>query len=209
MKRTAMYRAIGFLTITLLGTLPAQVSAGQAKRGITGDWQIKVDFNGRQMTSIVSFSRDKEDELVGEWISFWGLSELKYVKHEGKELSFVQTYRFGEGESSAKFVGAIERGKLSGTLSGDRGEFNVEGKRLRSMSRAVGNWDMKIKVGEREFTATLVVKAGKDGKLTADWQSQWGEHEISDVKFKGGKLKFKRKSKVQEQAHSRVRGVIL
>jgi predicted nuclease of predicted toxin-antitoxin system len=58
---------------------------------------------------------------------------------------------------------------------------------------------MKIKVGEREYTATLIVKQGRDGKLAADWQSNWGEHKISDVKFKRNKLNFKRASKVQDR----------
>jgi hypothetical protein len=66
------------------------------------------------------------------------------------------------------------------------------------MPAAVGNWEMKVKMGEREFTATLVVKADKEGKLTADWQSQFGEHQISDVQFKDGKLTFNRTSKIQD-----------
>ncbi|GAH48208.1 unnamed protein product, partial [marine sediment metagenome] len=39
----------------------------------------------------------------------------------------------------------------------------------------------------------------EEGKLAADWQSQWGEHEITDVNFKAGKLTFKRKSKIQDR----------
>jgi hypothetical protein len=58
---------------------------------------------------------------------------------------------------------------------------------------------MKVKMGEREFTATLVVKADKEGKLAADWQSQFGEHQISDVQLKDGKLTFKRTSKIQDR----------
>ncbi len=132
-------------------------------------------------------------------MSFWGLGELKDIKYEGGQLSFVQVYRFRERESEAKFAGTVKRRKLTGTLSSDRGESKVVGTRLTPMSRAVGNWDIKIKVGEREYTATLAVKPNQDGKLTADWQSQWGEHNISDVEFKKNKLNFKRTSKVQDR----------
>jgi len=199
MKQTTLCRKITFLALTVLLTLPALVSAGSAKKTITGDWQVKIDFDGRQITSILSFSSDKEGLLTGSWISFWGLSELKDINYEDGKLSFTQVYRFRESESEAKFTGTVKRRKLTGTLSGDRGESTVEGTRLRPMSRAVGNWDMKIKVGDQEYTATLIVKQGQDGKLTADWQSQWGEHKISDVEFKKNKLNFKRTSKVQDR----------
>ena len=56
-----------------------------------------------------------------------------------------------------------------------------------------------MKMGEREFTSTLVVNADKEGKLTAQWQSQRGEHEITDVKYEQRKLTFKRKSKIRDR----------
>ena len=199
MKQTAIYKTVLFLGLIVLLTPVSQVSAGPAKKGITGDWQVKVDFNGRQMESILSFSKDKEGRLSGEWINFWGLSELTDIKYEEDKLSFVQVNRFRERENKANFAGAIQRGKLSGTLSGDRGEFEVEGKRLRRMPLVMGSWETKLKMDEREFTAVLVVKADEDGKLAADWQSQWGEHEITDVNFKDGKLTFKRNSKIQDR----------
>jgi predicted nuclease of predicted toxin-antitoxin system len=180
-------------------TLLTVASAGSTKKAITGDWQVKIDFEGRQIPSILSFSSNKEGQITGSWASLWGLSELKDIKHKGRKLSFTQVYRFRESESEAKFNGTVKRRKLTGTLSGDRGESKVEGTRLRPMSRAAGNWDMKIKVDGREYTATLIVKQGQDRKLTADWQSQCGEHKISDVKFKKNKLNFKRTSKVQDR----------
>jgi precorrin-6B methylase 2 len=199
MKQTMLCRKIAILAFTVLLTLSALVSAGSAKKTITGDWQVKIDFDGRQIPSILSFSSNKEVQLTGSWISFWGLSELKDINYEDGQLSFTQVYRFRENESEAKFTGTIKRRKLTGILSGDRGKSTVEGTHLRPMSRAAGNWDMKIKVGERQYSATLIVKQGQDGKLTADWQSQWGEHKISDVEFKKNKLNFKRTSKVQDR----------
>jgi len=166
--------------------------------GLYGDWQVKVDYNGRQRESILSFSRDKEGNQIGHWISFWGLSELKDVKYEEGKLSFVRVRRNREGQSTtSKFTGTIKDGKLSGILSSNRGESKLEGKRSARISRAVGSWEMKLKMGEQQFTSTLVVNADKEGKLTAQWQSQQGEHEITDVKYEQRKLTFKRKSKVQ------------
>jgi len=170
------------------------------RRGLYGDWQIKVDDNGRQRESILSFSRNEQGEQSGHWISFWGLSELKDIKYEECQLSFVRTHRNREGQSvTSKFKGNIKDGKIAGTISSDRGEYKFQGNRSRQMPRAVGSWEMKLKRGEQEFTSTLVVTSDKEGKLTAKWQSQRGEHEITDVKYERRKLFFKRKSKIQDR----------
>ena len=200
MKHQVFFKAI--LCCLVLVTLSAQVW-GQASRPsrwrLYGDWQIKVQFGERQMESILSFSRDNEGNLTGQCISFWGIIELKDVKFEENKLSFVQTFRWGENEMTSNFTGTIEDGKLTGTLSSDRGESKVEGKRSPRIPRAVGSWEMKYKIGERDITSTLVVKADKEGKLTAEWQSRWGEHEITDLQYERGRLTFKRKSKMQDR----------
>ena len=196
-------RTVWFFLLLVLVALAAQVSAQPSRRGgrgLYGDWQVKVDFDGRQMDSILSFSRDREGKQIGHWISFRGLSELKDLKYEEGQLSFVRVRQNREGQSTtSKFTGTIKDEKLSGTLSSDRGEYKLEGKRSERISRAVGSWEMKLKMGEREFTATLVVMTDKKGKLTAQWQSQRGEHEITDVVYKERKLTFKRKSKIRDR----------
>jgi len=199
MKQTGFYKMVGLLTLIVLVTALAAVSAEPAEKGLAGDWLLKMEFDGRQMTSIVSFSKDKEGKLAGQWIGFFGVGELQDIKYEGNNLSFVQVSRFGDQEFRMNFAGTLEGDKISGTLSSDRGESKVEGQRVKPMPAAVGNWEMKYKMGEREVTATLVVKADKEGKLTADWQSQFGEHQISDVQFKDNKLTFKRTSKIQDR----------
>ncbi len=199
MKTQVSLWKVLFCVFLVLSAFVGPVSAGKAKKGISGDWQVKIDFKDRQIPSILSFSSNKEGQVSGNWISFWGLSELKDINYEDGQLSFTQVYRFRENESEAKFTGTVKGRKLTGTLSGDRGESTVEGMRLRPMSRAAGNWEMKIKVGEREYTATLIIKQGQDGKLAGDWQSDWGEHKITDIEFKKNKLNFKRASKVQDR----------
>jgi hypothetical protein len=202
MKQTARHKMVALLMLVLSVTPSAQASAGAANRAITGDWLINVDFGGWrgiQTTSILSLFTDKEGELAGRWISFWELSELSEVKYDRRQLSFVQISRSGDRELRSDFRGWVTRGKLSGNLSRDRGGATVEGNRIRPMPQAVGTWELKLKMGEREFTATLVVKADNEGELTAEWQSDWGEHEITDVQFKDNRLTFKRNSKAQDR----------
>ncbi|MFH1718736.1 MAG: methyltransferase domain-containing protein [Planctomycetota bacterium] len=199
MKQSAISSIVRLLGLIVVLVPMAQVSAGPARKGITGDWEVKVDFDGREFTSILSLSNDKDGKLKGEWISFWGISELRSLEYESSQLSFVQVYRFGENETTSNFKGTISGGMLSGTFSSDRGEYKAEGKRLARVPAAAGSWEMKFKVQDREITTTLQVKADAKGKLTANWQSEYGEHKITDVNFKNRKLTFKRTSKMQDR----------
>ena len=199
MKQSAKRRIVLFTGLIVLSMVLVQVSAGQAKRGITGDWQLKVNYDGREMTSILSLSNDSDGKLKGELINFWGLSELRDVQKEGKELSFVQVSRYRDQERTTKFSGTIQRGKLSGTFSSDRGEFQVEGARLQRKPQVAGQWETKFKIGDREVTADLIIKVDEQRQLTAEWKSQGGEHVITNVNFKERKLTFDRKSKIQDR----------
>lgn len=199
MKQSVTSRTVHLLGLIVLLTPLVQVSAGPAKKGIIGDWQIQVDFDGRKMTSILSLSNDGDGELKGEMINFREVSPLRDLKLEGAQLSFVQVNRFRDQETTTNFTGTIRRGKLTGTFSSDRGEFEAQGTRLRRQPMAVGDWETTLKMGEREFTAVLAIKANEARQLSVDWQSQWGEHEITNVMFKAGKLTFDRKSKIQDR----------
>ena len=184
-------------------------STGRSRFGLYGDWDIKMRFGEREMNSILVFSRDQERNLTAQWISIWGVTELKDVKFEDSNLSFTQTVRFGENEFTSKFAGKIEEGKLTGTLTSDRGESEITGQRSRRMSRAVGKWDMKFKMGEREYPSTLIVKLDKEGNLIAEMTSERVEHAISDVQYEQGQLTFKRKTKLGDREfESRFEGTI-
>ncbi|MBN2130942.1 MAG: hypothetical protein JW741_15680 [Sedimentisphaerales bacterium] len=193
MRHQTFLKAVLFCIVMVLAT---QVGAQTTRRwGLYGDWQIKIDFSGRQMESILSFSRTQEGTWTGQWISFWGLSELEDVKYEEGQLSFSRSRPGRDGQTStSKFTGKIEEGKLSGTLTSDRGESAVEGQRSPRVSRAVGMWEMKLQMGEREFNAMLTVKAGAEDQLSAEWRSERGELEISDVQYERRNLSFKMKS---------------
>jgi hypothetical protein len=190
------------LTVTLfvcalgLLLLAGPVSAQQARRGgLYGDWNVKMEFNGRQMDSILSFSRDQDGNMTGQWISFMGVNALKDVKFEEGKLSFAREMRNRDGETTTStFKGTIEDGKLSGTLSSDRGEMPLTGVRAPRLPRAAGIWDLKTKRGDRESTATLTLAPNKEGQLVGTWKTERGELAVSDVEFSQGKLTFKAKN---------------
>jgi hypothetical protein len=203
MKHQTFFKAVLYCSLMVLIMLSAQVKAQSSRSrrgGLYGDWQVKINFDGRQFGSILSFSRDREGNQTGSWIGLMGISEMKDIKYEEGQLSFVFSPRNRDGETTTnKFEGTIKEGKLSGTLSSARGEFELEGKRSPRVPRAVGSWAMKYNIGDREITSTLVVKVDKEGNLTAQWQGRRSKSEITDLQYERGKLSFKRKSTYQDR----------
>jgi len=203
MKRQTFFKAVLFCTLMVMVMLSAQARARSSSSSIWrlyGDWLVKVDYDGRQFESILSFSRNQEGNLTGNWISFMGLSELKDIKYEEGKISFSRDRRNRDGETStSNFKGTIEDGKISGTWSSSRGDYKLEGKRAPRIPRAVGNWEMKYKIGDREITSKLVIKLDKEGKPTGQWQSRRGESEVTDLLYERGKLTFKRTSTYQDR----------
>jgi hypothetical protein len=205
MRARGISSSVLFCTLLTTAMFTADVTAQDESRrsrgrGLYGDWLIRMDFNGRQFESILSFSRDSEGKRTAQWISFRGISDLKDLKLEDGNLSFVRERQNRDGETTTStFKGTIKDGKLSGVLASDRGETKLEGERRRRMPRAVGSWELKFKVGDREITNTLVVKVGKKDELLVDWKSERVTHKITDAKYERGKLSFKTQSKMDDR----------
>ena len=191
----SLHKGLGLVSLVFVLTLCASLWAAPQGKGLIGEWDMKLNFDNWQMTSILSFAKDKEGDLTAQWVSIMGVSEVKDIKREGKDITFTLISQFGDQEFTSNFVGTLEKGELSGLLTSDQGEVTTEGKKLKRMPPILGSWNMTIKMGEREFNTVLVVTLDKQKKLQAEWQSEWGEHEITDVQFKDGKLTFSRVSK--------------
>lgn len=199
MKQSTFRNLIRLFAFVVLAAPLAPVTAGPARQAILGDWQLQIDVEGQKMPSILSVSKDSDGQLRGEWISFFGISELREIKYEARELSFAMTIRLGEDDVVTKFAGSVKRGELTGTFSNNLGEHAARGKRIKRVPMAAGTWQTKLKMGEREFDADLIIKSDAKGKLSAEWKSQYGEHEVTNVQFKPGKLTFDRKSSIQDR----------
>lgn len=200
MKRNALGKVVWLSALAAVGLLVETGSAQPARMGgLFGDWLVKADFNGRPMESILTFSRNAEGR-TGQWISFFGVSDLKDVTFENGDLSFTWSRANRDGETStSKFTGKIADGKLTGALVSDMGEMKLEGAQAPRMPRAVGQWAMTTTMGEREFTSTLVITADSERNLAGKWQSQRGESALTDLTLEGPNLSFKRTMKFQDQ----------
>jgi len=176
-------------TAVVVCLLLAQTSLAAAQ-DITGNWEMVMQFGTRASYSTLSVSKNADGTIAAKW----GSSELSNVKFEGNKLTFVRTMRFGDREFTSNFTGTLQNGKLDGMMSSDRGEYPITGTRKIPMSPAVGQWDMKFSIGDREITGKLSISQKADGTLEGKWESQRGGTTISNVKCLNGKLTFDRKS---------------
>jgi hypothetical protein len=205
MKRRKFFKPLLYcLLLMILVILSVQVRAqppSSRRGGLYGDWQVKYQAGERQREAIISFSRDREGNRTGQWISFMSLSELQDLKYEDGKLSFTRSSRGRDGQTStSRFTGTIQDGILSGTMSSDRGEYKLEGKPMPRIPRAVGTWQMKVKMGDRERESTIAIKVDNEGKLSGQWSSDRGTPlEITEVLYERGNLSFTMEGKREDR----------
>jgi len=92
MKCQTLFKPLLYCLLIVLIMLSTQVLAqppSSPRGGLYGDWQIKYQTGESQREAIISFSRDREGNRTGQWISFMSLSELKDFKYEDGKLSFI------------------------------------------------------------------------------------------------------------------------
>lgn len=182
--------------LLILGlVLAVGIPQAYAAEDITGDWDMAMEFGGRQSFATLSVAKNAD----GTYAAKWGRDELANVKFDGQKLSFTRTVRFGDNELKMDYAGTLKDGKLTGTLSSDRGEFPANGVKIKPKPPVVGVWDLAYTIGDRDVTAKLIVSEKPDGTLDAKWASQMGESTISNVKFENGKLTFDRAVKINDR----------
>lgn len=177
-------------TVALICLLLLVQTSLVAAQDITGEWEMTVEFGGRQTYATLTISKNPDGTLAGKW----GSNDLSNVKFQDGKLTFVRTIRFGDQEFTMNYNGTLKDGKLTGLLSSERGESPANGARKKPMCPALGQWDMSYRIGERDVTGKLVISEKPDGALDGKWVSERGGSEISNVKFQNGKLTFNRKS---------------
>lgn len=194
MNQKLVHKRIGKFIIFICLLLLLQTSDVWAAEDITGQWEMKMEFGGRESFATMTISKKADGSLTGKW----GSNELTDVKFEDGKLTFVRIITFGDSEFIMDYEGTLRDGKITGEMSSDRGEFAVNGSRKKPKCPALGRWNMKFNIGDREITGKLTISGEPDGVMTGKWDAEYGEHIISNVKFDDGKLGFTRKSKMRD-----------
>lgn len=193
MNQMLVQKRIGKSIIVICILLLLQTSFALAAEDIMGEWEMKMDFGGRDSFATMTISKKADGTLAGKW----GSGELSDVKFEDGKLTFVRTIRFGDQEFTMEYEGTLKDGKITGTMSSDRGEFAANGARRKPKLPILGHWDINFNVGDREINARLSISEKPDGTLEGKWAEE-GEHVLSNVKFKDGKLTLTRDSKIED-----------
>jgi len=195
MNQMLIHKRIGKSIILTCLLLLVQTSFVWAAEDITGEWEMKMEFGGRESFATMTISKKADGSLTGKW----GSGELTNVKFENEKLTFTRILSFGDQEFIMEYAGSLKDGKITGTMSSDRGEFAANGARKKPKCPALGQWDMKFNVGDREITGRLTISEKPDDTLAGKWDAESGEHAVSNVKFEDGKLTYTRKSKFGER----------
>ena len=126
MKQLTFQKAAGFLVLVAVAIPLSQASTAQPKKRFAGDWNVTIDYEGREMTSILSLADDEKGKLSGKWISLMGIGELKDLKYEDNKLTFAQVYKLGDNEIKIDFAGKIAKGVLSALTESAIPEKNID-----------------------------------------------------------------------------------
>jgi len=185
-----LHKTIGRTFVLICLMLFAHTSLVWAAEDITGQWELKVEFGGRNSFATLSISKQADDALAGKW----GSGDLSNVKFQDGKLTFVRIIQFGDQEFIMDYTGTLKDGEITGTMSSDQGEFSVNGARFKLMPAALGTWDISFNIGDRDIIGQLAVSEKPGGTLDGKWISERGNTVVSNVKFKDGKLTFNRKS---------------
>ena len=173
--------------------LLAQTSLLWAADDITGLWEVRMDFNGRQMYADLNISKNPD----GSYSAKWGQDELSDVNFIDGKLTFIRTIGRGERQFTSNYEATLNDDKLTGTMTNNWGETSFVCVRPKPISPAVGQWNMKIAMPEgMDIEAIMIISQNDDGTLTGQWTKEPGEHTISNVKYQDGKLTFDRHVKM-------------
>jgi hypothetical protein len=194
MNQTIVHKKVGKFIILACLLLFLQTSYLSAAENIIGEWEMKMEFGGRESFATMTISKKADGSLTGKW----GSNELTNVKFEDGKLTFTRIVTFGDSEFIMNYEGTLKDGKITGEMSSDRGEFAVNGSRKKPKCPALGQWNMKFNIGDRETTGKLTISGEPEGAMSGKWDAEYGEHTISNVKFEDGKLSYTRKSKVRD-----------
>ncbi len=166
----------------------------EAAEDITGEWEIKIDSPVINRLATLSFSKKPDGSLMGTC----GSSKLANVRFENGKLSFSRIIKTRARDFKHEYTLTLKDGKLTGTMSGDLGNFPVNGIRKKALSPALGQWDIITIAGKVEITGRLIISENPEGALVGKWD--YGREEavavVSNVKFKDGKLSFTRMAKL-------------
>ncbi len=184
-----------FCLICLLLATLAGLTTNLSAQSVTGSWDITMDFGGRPMYATLTIAKNSDGSYAGQW----GSTDLSNVKFEADKLTFDIVRTMGDREFTTNYTATLAGDKLNITFSTPQGELQATGARAKPLAPAVGVWDLKFNIRDREMTARTVVSQKPDGALDAQWVADYGESTVTKVTYENDTLTINRKIKIQDQ----------
>ena len=95
MKRLSFQKpGILLLLLCALFVITTSVSTAATAKTV-GEWEIKMKFNDREVTSNLTITQGEDGSFAGNWKSQWGQSELTDVVFKDDKSSFKRTRKYG------------------------------------------------------------------------------------------------------------------
>jgi len=185
MDRGTFFKTFVLLMLALL----ISTASAQTAKDIVGEWEFKMDMQGREMLSQAVFTLKEDGTLAGKWTSS-GMgggeamaSELANIKFVEGKITFDRTISFGEQEFTMSYAGVYKDGKITGGFSTEMGEMPTNGTKKAPPIVIVGEWEFVMQFGQRagqqrvggqqraQRPPTKIVFAKKeDGTFTGTWE---------------------------------------
>ena len=194
MKRSS-FQKVGILIASFCVSFVITASGLTATREKTvGEWDIKIKFNGREITSNLKITQQEDGSYTGKWESRRGESTVTDVIFKDGKLSFKRKSKYGDQEWESTFTGTVEGNKLTGKIKGEWGEIEANGKRL--MPSVFGKWEFTTETQRGTQKRVLTLKED----MTGTYQMRDREVPIKELKIEEQEIAFKLEMRFGERS---------
>lgn len=151
---------------------------------ILGVWEFRTQRQEQEMVSKLTVSRNPEGQIIADWKSEGqqGMTwEISNVKYEDGKLSFTRKSTNPDRPMETTYVLTAKDDTITGTTTSERGEREVEGKRVTN--ELVGKWELTLSGEGGERKQILYV--------LPDMTAIYGSVDVGKVNVQDGKVSFK------------------
>ncbi|MDH7598976.1 MAG: hypothetical protein QHH07_04985 [Sedimentisphaerales bacterium] len=155
-----------------------------AKPDIVGVWDVSFEVFDRQITARLFVRQAPDGTISCDWTGEAGEHKVSNVKLQDGKLTFTRTSKIDQMEFETTFEGTAKANKLTGTLKGQMGQFEVTGTRFGA--ELIGLWELTTvsQFGTRQNL--LIVEPD----LTGSYEGFGGETPLKNLKLEGKQVTF-------------------
>jgi hypothetical protein len=151
---------------------------------VIGVWEFRRQRQDQEVVSKLTVGRDAGGVITVNWQGEreqGGSWEISNVKYENEKLTFTRKNTNPERPMEMTYSLAVQGDTLAGTATSQRGERQVEGKRLNS--ELIGKWELTLTSDRGERKQLLYV--------LPDMTAMYGSMNAGSVVYQEGKVGFK------------------